>query len=255
LIPQSIDDIGFLGEIFSSFQGEGPLIGKRQVFVRTTGCNLSCSYCDSPKFRRKVRFCEVEDPLVPGLFRQAENPVTSSWTMEQILALWAIGTHSVSITGGEPLCQPWFVEALAMGCAAENLPVYFETNGFSRSRFSRLIDWIDFAAVDIKLPSHRACSPGKWDRFVENELACIEGASRAGVITIAKVVILDSTSAEEIESLCPRLEGLEITLVLQPASGSQKPDQEKLIHLHEAASEHLGEVVVIPQAHKMMGVL
>lgn len=255
MTPQSTGDIGFLGEIFSSFQGEGPLIGKKQVFVRTTGCNLSCSYCDSPQFRREVRFCEVEDTSVPGRFRQAENPVTLSWTMEQILALWAIGTSSVSITGGEPLCQPEFVRALAMSCASENLPVYFETNGFSRSRFSRLIDWIDFAAVDIKLPSHRACPSGEWSSLVENELACIEGASRAGVFTIAKVVVLDSTSAEEIESLCPRLEGLEITLVLQPASGTQKPDQEKLILLHEEASEHLGEVVVIPQAHKMMGVL
>jgi hypothetical protein len=43
--------------------------------------------------------------------------------------------------------------------------------------------------------------------------------------------------------------------VLQPASGTQKPDPEKLMLLHEAASEHLGKVVVIPQAHKMMGVL
>ncbi len=255
MIPQSTDEIGFLGEIFSSFQGEGPLIGKKQVFVRTAGCNLSCSYCDTPRFRRDVKFCGVEDPSASGLFGQAKNPINLSWAMEQILALWAIGTQSVSITGGEPLCQPWFVEALAMGCAAENLPVYFETNGFSRSRFSRLIDWIDFAAVDIKLPSHRACSSGELSRLVENELACIEGASRAGVVTIAKAVILNSTSIVEIESLCPRLEGLEVTFVLQPASGTQKPDPEKLMLLHEAASEHLGKVVVIPQAHKMMGVL
>jgi 7-carboxy-7-deazaguanine synthase len=254
LTPQSIDEIGFLGEIFSSFQGEGPLIGRRQVFVRTAGCNLSCSYCDTPRFRREVKFCGVEVPG-SGLFRQAENPVNLSWTMEQILALWTAGAHSVSITGGEPLCQSEFARALAMSCVAEGLPVYFETNGFSRNRFSRLIDWIDFAAVDIKLPSHKACPPGRLSRLVENEIACIEDASRAGVVTIAKAVILDSTSAEEIESLCPRLEGLEATLVLQPASGVQKPEAKKLMLFHEAASEHLGEVVVIPQAHKMMGVL
>jgi 7-carboxy-7-deazaguanine synthase len=254
LTPQSIDEIGFLAEIFSSFQGEGPLIGRRQVFVRTAGCNLSCSYCDTPRFRRDVKFCGVEDP-VSGLFRQAKNPVNLSWVMEQILALWAVGTHSVSITGGEPLCQPWFVEALAMSCVAEGLPVYFETNGFSRNRFSSLIDWIDFAAVDIKLPSHRACPTGRLSHLVENEIACIEDASGAGVVTIAKAVILDSTSMEEIESLCPRLEGLDVTLVLQPASGIQRPEAKKLMLLHEAASEHLSEVVVIPQAHKMMGVL
>lgn len=255
MTPLSIDDIGNLCEIFPSFQGEGPLIGKKQVFVRTAGCNLSCSYCDTPMSRRDLEFCRVMDPSVPSRFRQANNPVTSSWAMEEILALWTLGTHSVSMTGGEPLCQPEFSEALAMGCAAEGLPVYFETNGFSRNRFSRLIDWIDFAAIDIKLPSHEACPPGEWSRLVENELACIEGASRAGVITIVKTVILDSTSVEEVEILSPRLEGLDITLVLQPASGKGKPDPEKLMLLHKAASEHLGEVVVIPQAHKMMGVL
>jgi len=255
LILQSIDDIGNLCEIFSSFQGEGPLIGRRQVFVRTAGCNLNCFYCDTPMSRRDLEFCRVMDPSVPGHFRQAKNPVTSSWTMEEILALWTLGTHSVSITGGEPLCQPEFSEALAMGCAAEGLPVYFETNGFSQSRFSRLIDWIDFAAIDIKLPSHDACPLSEWRELIENELACIKGASRAGVATIVKAVILDSTSAEEVEMLCPRLEGLDITLVLQPASGKGKPDPEKLMLLHKAASEHLDEVVVIPQAHKMMGVL
>jgi len=46
-----------------------------------------------------------------------------------------------------------------------------------------------------------------------------------------------------------------MTLVLQPASGRGKPGPEKLILLHQAASELLGDVVVIPQAHKMMGVL
>ena len=255
MTPQSIDEIGFLGEIFSSFQGEGPLIGRRQIFVRTAGCNLNCSYCDSPKFRRDVKFCGVEDPSVPGRLRQAKNPINLNWTMDQVLALWTIGTHSVSITGGEPLCQPQFVEALAMSCSEENLPVYLETNGFSRSRFSRLIDWIDFAAVDIKLPSHRACPTHEWSCLVENELACIEGACRAGIATIAKAVILDSTSMEEIEQLCRRLEGLEVAFVLQPASGKGKPVPERLMRLHEVASEHLREVVAIPQAHKMMGVL
>lgn len=254
MIRHHTDEVGVLAEIFSSFQGEGPLVGKRQVFVRTAGCNLSCSYCDSPRSRTEVEFCEVVSPPPSTLLRRADNPVTAGWAIEEVLRLWGRGCHSVSITGGEPLCQPDFTAALAAGCAAEGLPVYFETNGSSASRFRRLIPWIDFAAVDIKLQSHRPCPSDRWSRLFENEIRCLDRASRAGVATIAKAVILDATTPEEIERLCHRLEGLELTLVLQPASGRGKPGPEKLILLHQAASEHRRDVVVIPQAHKMMGV-
>ena len=34
-------------EIFTSINGEGPLVGQLAVFIRMKGCNLSCSYCDT----------------------------------------------------------------------------------------------------------------------------------------------------------------------------------------------------------------
>ncbi|MHC4178583.1 MAG: 7-carboxy-7-deazaguanine synthase QueE, partial [Planctomycetota bacterium] len=37
-----------IAEIFRSIQGEGFLTGTESVFVRTSGCNLRCSYCDTP---------------------------------------------------------------------------------------------------------------------------------------------------------------------------------------------------------------
>lgn len=199
-----------------------------------------------------MKSCEV---IASGLRWRAENPVTVAWTMVEVRALWGRGTHSVSITGGEPLCQPEFVEVLARACAAEGMAVYLETNGFSRRRFSKMIPWIDYASIDIKLPSAGPSSRRGSTDLVENELACIEEASRRGVFTIAKVVVLASTSREEIERLSPRLAGVEATVVLQPAHGWGRPSPEKLTDLFEAASERLCNVVVIPQAHKTMGVL
>lgn len=246
---------GVIGEIFSSIQGEGPLVGRRQIFVRMAGCTLHCSYCDSTRYMQATASCRLEKEAGSGVFAEIENPVDLDLAVEAVEMLGTRGLHSVSFTGGEPLCQHDFVAAFAERCSSLGLWVYLETNGFSVDRFETVAPFIDFAAIDLKLPSHRACADNKWAELLRNEMGCTLSASARGIRTIIKIVVLPETGDAEIEEaiehlVCPD------ALVLQPAS-SQRIDPGRLMHLHEIASRHLDpeRVMVIPQVHRMLGVL
>ena len=78
-----------ISEIFYSVQGEGSMLGVPSIFVRTTGCNLRCSWCDTPY--------------------TSWNPVGEEMSLEAILTAtaerWPVAKHVV-ITGGEPMIAP-----------------------------------------------------------------------------------------------------------------------------------------------------
>jgi 7-carboxy-7-deazaguanine synthase len=76
-----------IAEIFYSIQGEGSLVGVPSVFVRTSGCNLRCSWCDTP-------YTSWEP--------EGEN-LTLDAIVEQVTRYAA--KHAV-VTGGEPMLAP-----------------------------------------------------------------------------------------------------------------------------------------------------
>ena len=73
-----------INEIFYSIQGESTFAGKPCVFVRLTGCDLRCSWCDTPYAFTEGRKMSVDDVL-------------------QQVAQY--GSPLVEVTGGEPLLQ------------------------------------------------------------------------------------------------------------------------------------------------------
>ena len=120
-------------EIFRSVQGEGPMAGRERTFVRLSGCNLHCVWCDTPYTWnwRGTRFAHALDrPGAPHKFDRAEEEIELGVeeVSERVAALPAEG---VVITGGEPLVQMKALPEL-VGRIRELLPeaaIEIETNG------------------------------------------------------------------------------------------------------------------------------
>lgn len=96
-----------VSEIFYSVQGEGRLIGVPSVFIRTTGCNLRCVWCDTPY--------------------TSWRPEGISWSIAEILGeIQRHPTKYIVVTGGEPLLAPG-IEDLAGELRVSGRHVTIET--------------------------------------------------------------------------------------------------------------------------------
>lgn len=98
-----------ISEIFYSIQGEGILIGTPSLFIRTSGCNLRCEWCDTPYASWKP---EGEELTVDEILSQA----------------WRCAARHVVITGGEPLIAPDIVRLTEL-LAHAGLHITIETAG------------------------------------------------------------------------------------------------------------------------------
>ena len=124
-------------EIFRSLQGESTFAGLPCTFVRTTGCNLRCGYCDTA-----YAFTGGHEMSVA----------------EVVAEVAALGTRVVEVTGGEPLLQGE-THALLEALLAGGHTVLLETSG------SLPIDAVPAGVhviLDIKTPSSGEADANLW---------------------------------------------------------------------------------------------
>jgi 7-carboxy-7-deazaguanine synthase len=134
------DDLLKVNEIFYSIQGESSFSGIPFVFVRLTGCNLRCSYCDT-----KYAYEEGEELTVEQILKQIKK----------------YKCRYVEITGGEPLLQddtPFLVDSLI----DKGFNVLVETNG---TKDVSVISDKAVIIMDVKCPSSGEVNKIDWENI------------------------------------------------------------------------------------------
>lgn len=171
-----------ISEIFHSIQGEGELTGIPSVFIRTSGCNLRCSWCDTPY--------------------ASWNPEGEQMALESIVnQVLAFHCQHVVVTGGEPMIAKG-IHALCARLNDEGKHITIETAGtIAPSGIA-----CDLASISPKLANSTPATDAIGQAWVERhentrlqpEILCqwLDHYSYQ-----LKFVVSDATQIAEIEQL------------------------------------------------------
>jgi organic radical activating enzyme len=239
-----------LFEVFSGIQGEGLRVGERHLFVRFSGCNLSCSYCDTLASHQPSPVVQIEDKPGRRRFTAVKNPLTVDELVAHVERLDAERRHrAIALTGGEPLLAADFIAAFAPRCGGR--PLLLETNGTLPDELRKVIDRVAVVAMDIKL---REVAGVPTDLSVSR--AFLRIAARRDVCV--KIVVSNRADTDAVMDAALVVASVDrtIPLVIQPVTPPQ-PDQlaptpEQLLAWQMTALSVLDDVRVLPQVHRLM---
>ncbi|ALT69824.1 7-carboxy-7-deazaguanine synthase QueE [Methanobrevibacter millerae] len=225
-------------EIFSSFQGEGILIGQRQIFVRFAGCNLNCAYCDT-----KNSISKKEGTLM-----------TPEEVVSKIESILTPDCHTISFTGGEPSLYPEFINEVSK---LTDLDIMLETNGTLPANIG-LIDNLDIVSLDIKL-KEQFDGDFKEDIFL-NEIKSLNLLIEKSINVYCKVVILPCLKIKSFEEVIEKIDNEiidknNVQFIIQPSSPLNEWNNLSncLFEFSEVVGKYF-EVSTIPQIHKILNI-
>lgn len=243
-------------EVFCSVQGEGPYVGVRQAFVRFSGCNLNCDYCDTDF--EAVETCNYERIAGSGVFENFPNPVSIEELQKMLQPFRKL--HSISLTGGEPLLHADFIKKLDIP-----VPLYLESNMTLPEQAKKLSEKVRYVSGDFKLPDAiLKASSSKRELHIENTVECFKLLKKnSSRDCFCKIVVGENTDFETLllatEAISPYIS----CLILQPETLTRKlagtvqytqRTIRKILELQEKLLE-LTDTRVIPQTHRMWGCL
>lgn len=238
--------VAYLSEVFSSIQGEGMDAGAPAVFLRFAGCNLACSYCDTPAAGTPPDAFPVHGDRGTT---EIGNPIECSELIDIVAREFGFRGLAV-LTGGEPLLQISALSRVITGLREEGFSTYLETNGTLAEAMREVRAIVDFVSMDIKLPA------GQEGRDLSREhrkfLEVIEEGRGA-----VKIVIPGEASDVEVLAAVRLVAGAgpAFPVFLQPVFREEKPDVtgERLLHLQRAALALVEDVRISVQIHKILG--
>jgi 7-carboxy-7-deazaguanine synthase len=205
-----------IAELFYSLQGEGSLVGVPSVFVRTSGCNLRCSWCDTPYTSWK--------------------PEGADFTLDQILdevkaRIPLDRAKHVVVTGGEPMIAPEIVP-LTERLRGLGLHVTVETAG---TVFQPVA--CDLMSISPKLSN--STPEGPW--AVQHDRVRIQPGILAELMGRydyqLKFVIQKPGDLEEVRSLVTALGAERGRVILMPEGTDRERLRERALWLAEVSKE------------------
>lgn len=241
-------------EAFISIQGEGPKVGELTFFVRSAGCPLRCTYCDTVySYRSGPSFPLID--FAGNSVAEHSNPIDPERLLAGTPPGFLRGVRWLSFTGGEPLLYPAFGRGLFEAGHARGLRAFLETAASDPAALHEVLPATDHLSMDFKLPStlHGSC-----DRR-DDHVSCLALALEHGVETAVKIVLTAGVPGTEWRDAVARLAPYRsrFVLVLQPVTpclDEREPLPGARLRGYAAdAAAHGHHVLVLPQVHRHLG--